>query len=59
MWGKEEHVVYIRLVRLNICNGRYWEAELAMHVIVQVNMDLGVIFETNITVGVYKRHSLE
>ena len=52
-------MVGIRLSRYNIHNVRHWGSELALRVIVQTNMDLGVLFEMKITGGVYTCHFLD
>ena len=51
-------MVDIHLYGFNIRNGMYGGIESALHVIVQANMDLGVLFKTNIMNGVYMRRSL-
>ena len=48
----------IRLGGYNIRNGRNGGIKSAMHAMAQANMDLGVLFEKNITGSVYTCHSL-
>ena len=50
--GEDKNAVNICLVGYNICNGRNGGLESALHAMVQANMDLRVLFKTNITGGV-------
>ena len=53
--GEEENVVDIRLYGENICNGRYSGIYLTLRMIVQANMDPGVLVNTKIMNSVYTR----
>ena len=50
--GEDKNAVNICLVGYNICNGRNGGLESALNAMVQANMDLRVLFKTNITGGV-------
>ena len=50
--GEDKNAVNICLVGYNICNGRNGGIESALHAMMQANMDLRVLFKTNITGGV-------
>ena len=52
-------MVDIHLYGYNIRDGMYGGIKSALHVIVQANMDLGVLFKTKIMNGVYMRRSLD
>ena len=52
-------MVDIHIYGFNIRNGVYRGIDSALHVIVQANMDLGVLFKTKIMNGVYMRRSLD
>ena len=49
--GEDKSAVNICLVGYNICNGRNGGLESALNAMVQANMDLRVLFKTNITGG--------
>ena len=55
--GEEENMVNIHLYGYNIRNAMYRGINSALRVIVQANMDLGVLFKTKIMNGVYMRRS--
>ena len=48
----------INIGRYNIRNGRNGGIELVLRAIVQANMELGILFEMNLTAGVYMSRSL-
>ena len=52
-------MVDIHLYGYNIRNWRYGEGESELCVIVQANMDLGVLYKTKITSSIDMRRSLE